>query len=613
MSHRMSYYGAVGNGETAALISPVLSVDWLPVPRIDAFPLFARALDPMRGGALTLDAGRPLVPIRQAYVPHTNVLVTEARAGDLSLTVTDFMPWGRRLLIREGRITNTGGTEAVQPVKLAAVPTQTRARTYTVEQDDHRVAISGVDGHLVAELIGAPQRLAPGETATFRVVVAYGPTAEEAARQREAAAACSQEQEVAFWERWLRPARPLVTDNGEWREAYTRSLLVLKLLCLDNGAMIAAPTASFPAVPGGHDNWDYRYLWLRDGYLTSLTLDICGLHDEPRRFYELAFRLQDDSGEWRQPLYTIDGGNPTEWIDEDLAGPNGERPIRFGNEAAGQLQLDNAGNIVHGVWMHAELSGDWTLPARYWPNIRKAADWVTENWMRPENGIWEIRERLDHWLHGKAICYACLRAASRIAERLGHDEDARRWRTVAETIRRDVLTRGWNAERQAFLQSYAPDAPLDISVLALAFYGLLDPRDERMTKTVALIETPLKKPNIPVTQYTTASPYAHVPASEKGGLNMWGGIARYDYAAVPFYLPTLWLARYHLMVNNRSRAEELIRVCLDSATDLLLMAEHFDPRTRQQWGNFPQAFSHLEMARILLEITGGFNPYRLWA
>ena len=256
--------------------------------------------------------------------------------------------------------------------------------------------------------------LAPGQRVEAVLLLAYGVDAEEAeSRWTEAAAELGAslpgdpeglQREKKFWSDWLDRARWPQGVAPELEEAYARGLLTLKLLTHEeSGAILAAATASFPAVPGGADNWDYRYCWLRDGYYTARTYDEAGLHEESRAFYEFALRCQAPDGRWRQPLYTLDGGGPEELIVGDLAGPGGEKPVRFGNAAYDQLQIDNEPSILHGLWIHAQKTGDRSWFAARWDAIRRAADAMTELWRRPENGIWEIHERRDHWVYGKAL------------------------------------------------------------------------------------------------------------------------------------------------------------------------------------------------------------------
>lgn len=591
------YYGVVGNGETVALVGPDLAVDWLCVPRADSFPLLARALDPEKGGRLSLQfgwaGGEDLSggEVWQRYRGRTNILETGSLAGGLEVRVADYMPWTKRCLTRQ--ITLTNRSPAPREVRVTAVLEPTRSET----------APDGLADRVFGAFKGQQgAHLAPGESFTTVFVMAYGDDREEAYANWEAAQTDDLEAEERFWFKWLAGARPIASGEPALDEAYYRGLLTLKLLCQEKtGAILAAPTASFPAIPGGGDNWDYRYCWLRDGYFISRCLDAAGLHQESRRFYDFLMQYQSPDGRWHQTLYTVEGGNPVEFEAHDMAGPNGEKPIRFGNAASTQIQIDGEPNLLHGLYLHWKATQDERFLRERWKHIARAADAVLETWKWKENGIWEIRERVDHWVYGKALCAAGLKAAAAMARAIGHEADAERWAAESEKIREEVLRLGWSEERQAFLQTYDDRSPIDISVLALSLWDLLPADDPRMEATVRAIEEPLRLPERPAGAdgYTTDTPFWGLRA---GGLNMWGGMARYDYAAVPFYLPTLWLARHYLRAGKRERAVDLVRLCLASATNLGLMAEHFDPRTGEQWGNFPQGFSHEEMVLVLLEL-----------
>lgn len=651
------YYGMVGNGETAALIGPDLAVRWLCLPRFDGTPFFALALDPRRGGGLRLewDGLDPAAAIQeQQYIPSTNVLRTAVVSGGRRVECVDSMPWGQSVLVRRVTVTevegaSAGGTDAkatdADTVRLRAVaePVDSALWSFTRGVDvldvdgvafdvatvtEQRAALvfgwvrgrtdegehgsSAARGTAVWELAAKT-----GERREGVLLIAYG--AEEAeARQRwrDAARELAQQppgdpeglqRDIDFWHDWLRPVRQPERVDRDLQDAYIRGLLVMKLLTHEaSGAILAAPTASFPAVPGGYDNWDYRYCWIRDGYYTARTYDEAGLHGEARAFYEFVLGLQEPEGHWRQPLYTLDGGGPVELLADDLEGPGGEKPIRFGNAAFDQLQIDNEPSVLHGLWIHARRTGDREFFRRHWDSIKRAAEAMTRLWPEKENGIWEIRERRDHWIYGKALCAAGFKAAASLAEWLGEDGDARRWRVEADKIRDQIVAEGYAEERGAYLQTYDPDSPLDISSLALVLWDVLPAEDERLRSTVAQMEKPLRRPD--AHQAVSDEPTTDDPFwgrhDLKGGLNMDGAFARYDYGAEPFYLPTLWMARYWLRAGDRRRAEELVRLCLRSATNLGLMAEHFSPRTGAQWGNFPQAFSHEEMALTILELDG---------
>lgn len=592
------YYGLIGNGETAALVGPDLAIAWLCIPRFDRTPIVAGALDPCRGGQIWLgladSAGQPLPlePAAQAYIGHTALLRTAAAGSGWRLETTDFMDWGRPVLVREIRLVKERVDApparlvwGIEPVRSAAFPV-------ALSNDSGRILARAPGGVVALELTQAEPALSPADgEQRARLVLGYGESEEDAVTALRAADGRSEPDVAAFWTDWIGQAREPAGPPA-WRESYYRSLITLKLLTYaPTGAFLAAPTASFPAVPGGCDNWDYRYVWLRDGSYTAITLDAAGLHEEARRFYAFAFSLQEPDGHWRQPLYTVDGADPAEFIVPDLQGPGGERPVRFGNAAAGQLQLDNEGNILHGLWFHYRASGERSVLEGHWDGVRRACEWTLANWGRMESGIWELREYVAHWVHGKVMCHVALKAGALIAEALGQTADATRWMAIAEEIRATVLTHGWNAERGAYLAHYgaAVRPHADISALALAHYGLLPPDDPRLAATVRLLEGP----------------------TEEGGLMLHGGVSRYDWAAVPFYLPTIWLARYYLMAGRTADCDRLLQTCLDCATSLGLMAEHFDGRDQAQWGNFPQAFSHEEVARLILE-RGAGRAIDLW-
>lgn len=607
MYKRKPYYGIVGNGETALLIGPETAIEWFCAPRFDSFPVFAGALDRKKGGSLAFYFNLPIYSSRQEYRRRTNVLRTVLTGDGLTITVDDFMPWGKRYLVRVVSIENTGQVTIypslrveIQPVKTRAFSLKKQLRNgyYSVTGKNVALCIASSESFLADTAGVSFGQLKPYEIKQLRVVVAYGETEEKAKQELEPAFADSLEETVRFWHEWLAKAKKISLTDPELQEAYYRSLLVLKLLTYPKtGAIIAAPTAAFPATPGGSDNWDYRYCWLRDGFYSATAFDDAGLHEEAEQFYDFAFALQRSDGSWPQPLYTVDGGHPKEVIVPDLRGPNGEKPVRFGNKAARQLQLDNAGSVIHGLWHHYLATQDRNYIFRYWDNIRRAADWVERHWQDPESGIWEIREYSSQWVYGKVLCFACLANAAQIAEELGFRDFALRWAKVASVIRKEVVEKGWSPVKQAYVQHYGPAAPLDISVLALEQFDLLPATDPKIRQTVDCIE----RPSACALPDEIAD---KLPERNPGGLKLWGGIGRFEQAVLPFYLPTLWLAHHYLHLHQNEQAKKLLGICLDNMTDLYLMAEHFDPRTGEQWGNFPLALNHQEMVRLLLEMAG---------
>ena len=594
-------YGMVGNGETVSLISPYASVEWLCTNRFDEDPVFARRIG---GGYLDLSVqydGRT-VPLRemevakQAYVPNTNVLCTTMENDDVRVDVYDVMPWGRRYLGRHVVVTNKGEerdvalrmtSEQTHYPGLAEKAVYDKAHDLTLYENKISSVAIAADrkARRGAYAMGS---LGTGERHALDMIVSYGrdkdAAVQEANRARRLDLDSVIKQERDYWHEWL-------GDAKSYNHDVRRGLLAMKLLTYEaTGAMVAAPTASFPAVPGGEDNWDYRFCWLRDGFLGAEAFDRAGKHKEAGAFYDWAFNIQGKDGHWAHPLYGIDGkASKEEFSVHALKGPKGEKPIRFGNAAKDQLQLDSEGSILDGVLTHYKTSGDKAFLEQHYTGIKKAANWIEKNWHRKENGIWEVRDDdneggdvwwrtgKSNWAYGKTMCYAGLQAAAEIADILGKgQQDATRWRGTADTVKEDVLQKVWSDDRGTYTQGYERDV-IDISVLPMVFYGMVDANDPRMVQTVEVMEKALLKR---------------------------GGIARHEDADLPFYLPTLWLARYYTRAGNIDRADELIETCREASTTLGLMAEHYDGVTGGQWGNFPQLFSHEEMVKASMELHG---------
>ncbi|NYE58382.1 glycoside hydrolase family 15 protein [Carboxydothermus ferrireducens] len=553
-------WAIIGNGITAALIDSEAKICWLCLPKFDGLPVFAKALSPQVGGGITLKLGEKTFTKDQRYLGKGAVLETIIVSNSGEYRVVDYMPWGKNLLVRE-----VFGD--VAKIEVEVELTKFNHLEFAVKKTEQQWQVQGPGVSFFIDF----RKISDDR---LQIVLSYGNNLEQAYQALVKISDRELFEVMAFWERWFLPKKELKNVPASWQEFYERSLMVLKLLTYEpTGAIIAAPTASFPAYPNGEDNWDYRFCWLRDGFYTAYAFDLAGFHQESRKFYEFSLKLLEKADHFENPLYTIEGLCSYEIILPELSGPEGEKPIRFGNKAAEQLQLDNEGNIVYGLWKHWLFTRDANFLAEAYPKIKKALEFTARNWDKPEHGIWEFRDKKRQWVFGKVMCYAGMIAGAKIASALKDYPRAREYLKIAGEIKENLLSRGYSEEKQAFLQHYGPDAPADSSVLAITEFGVLPAMDERMINTVKYIEQKL---------------------------NFHGAVLRFEGAVLPFYLCTFWLIRQYLRMGCLEKAEKFLERTLKSASPLKLMAEHYDPRTGEQWGNFPQGFSHEELVRTLI-------------
>jgi GH15 family glucan-1,4-alpha-glucosidase len=596
MSERKSFYGVVGNGETCALISPRGSIDWLCLPKFDENILLSKALDPVHGTYIDivfLQNNEELLiqKTSQEYVPRTNILLTKLELKNFKIEIRDFMPWieavhatpeSEKALIRIVSIKNISRSKKDISIKIRTNLIRSPERVYSYIKDN--------------EIIYEHQKFALGaiffgqnldtitikgnETKDIKIGLVYEKNKEKLLEGMKRWSYKNIEKELLmcenFWYNWIDRGKKIEFKNKDYEEMYCRTFLIMKLLTYEKtGAVLAAPTASFPAYPGMFENWDYRFTWIRDSFFTCKAYLLTGHYEEVKDILNFFYSVQGEDGHWKSPFYTIDGNEPGGEIPIDgLKGPKGET-VFVGNSAKDQLQLDSEGSIIYATYLYFLFTKDKRLLEKYWKNIEKAADWIMKNYSKEENGLWELRERRAHYVYGKVLCWVGLESAINIAKILDN-ELSKKWEKTRDSLKKEIAKKGWSKQRQAFVQTYDNDSPVDISVLSLEDYGLVKPTDKRMEKTVRLIE---KK------------------------LNVNGGIIRFENAVFPFYLPTLWLASHYIRTGNLKRARELIDICISSTTDLYLAAEHFDPVTRTQYGNFPQTFCMSSFIEQLLMLN----------
>ncbi len=599
LKRRERFAGIVGNGRTCALIDARGRIGWLCLPTFVQFPVFARLLDPVQGGCLELGilADDEILwfgqygDCDQRYLPRTNVLETNCTIADGRVIVHDAMPWGQDCLIRDIRFDriNSSTHLAVKIRPTFAVPPHARFSVtpvgITIEEtrcaaqgrlvcdsaSSARTVLDSNENQIVYEFTPRDNRV----TLTLR----YENHLEPQSACQNSIQACAE-----LDTQWLNRAIRLALPDQALGDAFERSLLALRLLTYEpTGAILAAATASFPSEPGGQRNWDYRYCWVRDGCYTARAFDLAGCHQEAERLYRFMLE-RETNGQWRSPLWSIEPKYPT--AEEEIAelqGPAGEKPIRIGNGAALQEQHDSPGNVIVGVYEHCALTGSVDLGECYWESIARVADWCGEHWAEVEAGIWEKRDRNRAWVHGRAMCWAALRDAIRLARMLGKPAPSR-WESAKAEIAHTLPEAAWSEERGAFLRVCGEPSVYDSSVLSLLLEDLIRPDDQRMRRTVDKLEK---------------------------NLAYHFGFRRDESVRSPFYLSTLWMIRALQRIGEYDGAYAYLRSVIAGATNLDLMAEYFDPLTSRQYGNFPQAFSHAELVRAVMEMLWRLDDQRL--
>jgi GH15 family glucan-1,4-alpha-glucosidase len=578
-------YGLIGNEKTGALISRHGSVDWACLPRFDSPSVFARILGPENGGFhQVVPTGRYVS--HQQYVPGTNVLTTffELRRG-VSLILTDFMPMGppastiggdprivRRLIARGAAV----------EVRIEADPRFDYGRSvpsWTLSAGSASAQSGAARLSFVApwpwEAAGssavAAGRVLPGTPLFTQVRWGDAPGAEPSGSTLLSVT-------DAYWRGWVSPTEaPLRRVAARWHPWVERSELVLKLLSYaDSGVFVASPTTSLPEWPGGTRNWDYRYVWIRDAAFTAQIFLLLGHVEEARAYVgwalDRAAQLKD--GDELRAVYTVDGQAPPAEVElPHLAGHLGSRPVRVGNAAADQRQLDIYGEILDSARLLEQV--DPAFVRDRWPAIEWLAQRTVDLWALPDSGIWEFRTRPAHYVHSKLMCWVALDRAIQLAQQFGKTESVDRWKRVADEIRAAILSRGFDDSLGAFVQAF--DRPvLDASALRIALDGMLPANDPRMLRTISAIEQKLCRGAF-VQRYLADD-----------------GIRGPEGA---FLLCSFWLVESLAKSGQMERALENWRSLLDVAGPLLLFSEQYDPVAKCPLGNYPQAFTHIGVLR----------------
>jgi GH15 family glucan-1,4-alpha-glucosidase len=585
-------HGLIGDLQTAALVTTDGSIDWFCCPRFDAPSVFGALLDDERGGHFRIRPAEIDYTTQQMYFPDSAVLVTRFFTEDGLGQVVDFMPptgdsaTPRHRLVRliqcvrghvsfefdvsprfdYGRqphrtdVTEHGAVFATDELSLTVhvvrEPGDEHLARFTVDDGAVRGTLALVAGQVRGVVLESAADGPPREIRAAEIRQLLDDT-------------------VAFWRSWL--AR--CTYRGRWREMVDRSAITLKLLTYaPSGGLVAAPTAGLPEQVGGERNWDYRFTWVRDASFSVHALLKLGLTDEAAQFGRwLGDRVRERMGSDSGPLnimYRIDGSSDLkEDVLDHWRGYRGSAPVRIGNGAAEQLQLDIYGEALDSIY--AGVRSGMPLPAQGWTALRGVLDWLVENWDQPEEGIWETRGGRQPFTYGRVMCWAAFDRGVRLAAELGRPAPAERWTAERDQIYRQVLDRGFHHRRQAFVQHYDTDV-LDAALLRMPTVGFIDGRDPMWETTLQAMDTEL---------VTDSLVYRYNPeASPDGLLGSEGTFSLCSFAYVDA------LTRAGRLDDARTAFEKM----LTYANHVGLYSEEI-ALTGEQIGNFPQAFTHLAL------------------
>jgi len=586
-------HGLIGNHHTVALVGIDGTIDWYCCPRFDSPSLFGAILDKDKGGYFRIASADREAKWKQFYFPDTNVLITRFFTPDGVGEVTDFMPVdrpgelvGRHRLIRwvhvvRGEMTFEVEVEPRFDYARRAHRTELRPHGAVFETPQLTVALSthtplertrhGVKAELV---------LSPGHSATFVL---------EPVEEATVPAPCSprQTQELAhetvqYWRSWLSQSN----YRGRWREMVQRSALTLKLLTYKpTGAIVAAPTTSLPEQMGGPRNWDYRYTWIRDSAFSLHALLLLGFRDAAEQFMGWLtdrFReLKETDMKRLHIMYRVDGSSELQEEELDhLEGYCGSRPVRIGNGAATQLQLDIYGELIDAIYVHNKYGGPIYYEA--WDDLREAVDWLCDNWDQPDEGIWETRGGKKDFVFSRLQDWVGIDRAAKIAVQRSLPADVFHWRAVRDRIHSQIHERGWNEKKKAFVQHYGTDV-LDASLLLMPLVKFVSPTDPRWLSTLDAITNEL---------VTDSLVHRYNPEVSPDGLA--GGEGT-------FSMCSFWLVEAMSRAGRLDDARLMFEKMLTYANHVGLYSEQIGP-SGEALGNFPQAFTHLALISAAFDL-----------
>jgi GH15 family glucan-1,4-alpha-glucosidase len=572
-------YALLGDTHGAGLVGRDGSVDWLCLPRFDSPACFASLLGDEDNGRWWIGPSGSVRTVERRYRGDTLVVETDFDTAAGSIRLIDFMPPRAKAphLVRivEGLRGRTSVSMDWRPrFDYGGIRPRIRsvdgALIATAGPDSLRLATpitTRVHGHAA----GADFEIETGDCVPF--VLSWHPSHEPGTAPVDAYVALADTE--AYWSEWIAGC----TYHGEWRQAVTRSLLTLKALTYaPTGAIVAAPTTSLPEQPRGVRNWDYRYSWLRDAAVTLLALTRAGFWEEAAAWHAWLVRATAGDPADVQTVYGVAGERRLPELELPwLTGYEGAAPVRIGNVAAAQFQLDIYGEVVNAIH-EARRAGLDDSDGEVWSLTRALVEFVERHWRQPDEGLWEVRGPRRHFVHSRVMAWVAVDRALADAETYGLPAPLGRWRRLRDEIRDEVLTLGYSAKAQTFTQSYGSHE-LDASALLFPLLGFLPAGDERMQGTVAAIERDLCRDGL-IYRYTTSAD---------------GSVDGLPEGEGAFLACSFWLAANYALGGRLDEAQALFERLLSLRNDVGLLAEEYDPRAQRQLGNFPQAFSHVPL------------------
>ncbi len=592
---RIEDYALIGDLQSAALVSRAGSIDWLCWPTFSSPACFASLLGAAENGYWSIRPTGDLRECRRSYREHTMILETTFVTDEGEVLLTDVMPprGAHSDVIRKVR-----AVRGSVPMRLEFVIRFDYGLTVPwVTAQDHEIrAVAGPNLVVLrSQCIGGDQisfhgedmttaadfTLAEGQETCF--VLTYGASNEDQPPPIDVAKEI--ENTETFWTEWSAKSK----YNGPYAEAVQRSLITLKALTyLPTGGIVAAPTAGLPEQIGGERNWDYRYCWLRDAAFTLLILMLAGYTEEAIAWRLWLLRAIAGSPDQLQTLYGINGERRlVEWDAAWLAGYEHSQPVRIGNAAAEQFQLDVYGEVAAALGRTPNAQDDLRTPAA---DLQAAlTDHLCKIWQYPDDGIWETRGGRKQFVHSKAMAWVALDRAIKSHEQFDGKGDYERWKINRDMIHKEVCEQGFNKDLNAFTQSYGSDA-LDASTLRMVLGGFLPPDDPRILGTIDAIQKGLMPEGL-VQRYN--------PAKADDGLKGKEGT---------FIACSFWLVTCLHLAGRVDEAKELFEHLLTLRNDVGLLSEEYDPEAKRQLGNFPQALSHLGLVHAAFTLSGQWKP-----